>query len=102
MAGLCVPLSTLRPRPCGRRRMTRGQDGSLFLSCAALASATPCRILSRRLPRPLLLFPELRETFSPDGKILAVANYRRGTPPKGGNVEAVSLFEVATGKMLIR
>ena len=43
MAGLCVPLSTLHPRCCHRRRMTRGQDGSLFLSCAALSSATPCR-----------------------------------------------------------
>src|SRR5260370_12537398 len=45
MAGLRVPLSTPHPRPHGRRRMTRGQDGSLDLSCAALASATPCRFI---------------------------------------------------------
>src|SRR5207253_5966762 len=28
---LHVPLPTLRPRPCGRARMTRGQSGSLLL-----------------------------------------------------------------------
>jgi len=44
MAGLRVPLSTLHPRGYPRRRMTRGQDGLLFLSCAALASATLCRL----------------------------------------------------------
>lgn len=32
MVGLCVPLSTLRPCPCGQRRMTRGHRGSLLLS----------------------------------------------------------------------
>src|SRR4029453_630424 len=40
---LCVPLSTLRPHPYEPRRMTRGQNGALLLSCAALSSATPCR-----------------------------------------------------------
>ena len=45
MAGLCIPLSTLRPWCYHHRRMTRGQDGSLFLSCAALSSATPCRFI---------------------------------------------------------
>ena len=34
MAGLCVPLSTLRRRPRGRLRMTRGHCGSLLLQCA--------------------------------------------------------------------
>ena len=43
MAGLRVPLSTLRLRPCGRRRMTRGQDDWLGLSCTTLAFVTLCR-----------------------------------------------------------
>jgi hypothetical protein len=38
MAGLRLPLSTLRRRPRGRHRMTRGQGGSLLLSCIELAS----------------------------------------------------------------
>src|SRR4030067_374889 len=44
MAGLHVPLSTLRDVPCGRStRMTRGQHGSLHLYCEGLAPLTPCR-----------------------------------------------------------
>src|SRR5207249_6456418 len=43
MAGLGVPLSTLRLPPYDRRRMTRGQDGWLGLSCTTLAFATPRR-----------------------------------------------------------
>src|SRR5262245_55965342 len=43
MAGLRVPLSTLRLRPRDRRRMTRGQDDWLGLSCATLSFATLCR-----------------------------------------------------------
>ena len=49
-----VPLSTLRPRCRQRGRMTRGQDGSLLLSCGALASPTSRRFipaLSRRTPQ---------------------------------------------------
>jgi hypothetical protein len=41
----CVPLSTLRLRPCGRRRMTRGHRGSLVLRCGALSSPSPCRFI---------------------------------------------------------
>jgi hypothetical protein len=37
------PLSTLRLRPRGCRRMTRGQCGSLHLHCKRLALSTPCR-----------------------------------------------------------
>ena len=37
MAGPHVPLSTLRPRPHDRRRMTRGPRGSLLLRCETLA-----------------------------------------------------------------
>ena len=40
-----VPLSTLHPRCRHRRRMTRGQDGSLLLHCGALSSPTPCRFI---------------------------------------------------------
>src|SRR5690242_9745710 len=43
MAGLRVPLSTLRRRPCDRQRMTRGRDGWLGLSRVTLAFTTPCR-----------------------------------------------------------
>jgi hypothetical protein len=35
MAGLQSPLSTLRRRPRERRRMTRGQNGSMLLSCSS-------------------------------------------------------------------
>jgi hypothetical protein len=43
MAGLCAPLSTLRPCPHGHKRMTRGQCGSLALHCSGLAPLTSCR-----------------------------------------------------------
>src|SRR5881409_1426712 len=43
MAGLRPPLSTLRLRPRERLRMTRGQGGSLFLSCIELSSTTLCQ-----------------------------------------------------------
>jgi hypothetical protein len=39
--GLLAPLSTLHPRPHGRRRMTRGRCGWLRLHRTALSSATP-------------------------------------------------------------
>ena len=47
MAGLCVPLSTLRLHPRGRLRMTRGRCGSLLLHRSGLAPPTPCRYLRR-------------------------------------------------------
>ena len=40
-----VPLSTLRLPPRDGRRKTRGQDGSLLLSCRALSSPTTCRFI---------------------------------------------------------
>jgi hypothetical protein len=43
MAGLHVPLSTLRRAPRGTLRMTRGQHGSLHLCCEGLAPFAPCR-----------------------------------------------------------
>ena len=38
-----VPLSTLRDLPYDVSRMTRGQDGSLLLSCMTLSFTTHCR-----------------------------------------------------------
>ena len=39
-----MPLSTLRLKPRGFNRKTRGQDGVRFLlSCKALSSSTTCR-----------------------------------------------------------
>ena len=52
IAGPPAPLSTLRPRRHRRRRMTRGQRGSLLLHCGVLSSPTPRRFipaLSRKL-----------------------------------------------------
>ena len=43
MAGLHVPLSTLRVAPRDATRMTRGQHGSLHLCCEGLAPLAPCR-----------------------------------------------------------
>src|SRR5207237_10753043 len=40
-----MPLSTLHPVPHGTRRKTRGQDGSLLLSCGALSSPTARRFI---------------------------------------------------------
>jgi hypothetical protein len=45
MAGLHVPLSTLHVQPCDCPRMTRGQVGSLLLTCATLTFATPRRFI---------------------------------------------------------
>jgi hypothetical protein len=42
---LPVPLSTLRWPPRGWPRMTRGQDGSLLLSCVTLSFTTPRRFI---------------------------------------------------------
>lgn len=43
MAGLHVPLSTLRRAPHDAQRMTRGQHGSQYLCCEGLAPFAPCR-----------------------------------------------------------
>jgi hypothetical protein len=40
-----VPLSTLRPRPHERARMTRGRRGSLIPRRRALPSPSPCRFI---------------------------------------------------------
>jgi len=43
MAGLHVPLPTLRRHPRGCLRTARGRCGSLFLHRSGLAPPTPCR-----------------------------------------------------------
>src|SRR6266849_7815409 len=50
MSRLHVPLSTLRAQPCDWPRMTRGQDGSLCLSCVTLSFTTPRRIIPAHPP----------------------------------------------------
>ena len=42
---LHVPLSTLHDQPCDWPRMTRGQDGSLCLSCVTLSFTAPRRFI---------------------------------------------------------
>ena len=49
-----MPLSTLHPAPRGTRRKTRGQDGSLLLSCGELSSPTVRRFI------PTLALPDVR------------------------------------------
>jgi hypothetical protein len=47
-----MPLSTLRPPPHDDARKTRGQDGSLLLSCRTLSFPTTCRLFRKPVPRP--------------------------------------------------
>src|SRR5437868_11059909 len=47
-----MPLSTLRWLPRGRPRKTRGQDGSLLLSCETLSFSTPLEISPDLVERP--------------------------------------------------
>jgi hypothetical protein len=60
MAGLHVPLSTLHAQPCDCPRMTRGQVGSLLLTCATLTFATPRRFIPAHSP----VVPQLLSGFS--------------------------------------
>ena len=46
----CMYPSTLRLRPHGRRRMTRGHRGSLHLRCRAFSSPPPCRFIPAHAP----------------------------------------------------
>jgi hypothetical protein len=54
---LHVPLSTLLWQPCGRPRMTRGQDGSLLLSCV-VGIELECADFRRRVTSPALSVTE--------------------------------------------
>jgi hypothetical protein len=67
-----VPLSTLRHRPCGRSRMTRGRCGSLCLHRMTLSFTTPCR-LSPALRNVSLVLPGL----SP-GEVYSLFTLRSG------------------------
>ena len=55
MAGLTVPLSTLRNLPRDKPRMTRGQDGSLLLSCIGLSPTITCQFVLAHSPFLLVL-----------------------------------------------
>jgi len=73
MAGLCVPLPTLRPCPCGQRRTARGRCGSLLLHRSGLAPPTPRRSPGALVPkqsRGVTRCPGLLRRFAPrnDGK----------------------------------
>ena len=57
LSRLRVPLSTLRPRPHERRRMTRGHRGSLLLRCRALSSPSHAGVSRRTQPDPPALDP---------------------------------------------
>jgi hypothetical protein len=54
------PCLMLHLRPRGRRRQTRGQDGSLLLSCVALSSTTPCRFIPALSLTPRSSLPAAR------------------------------------------
>src|SRR5262245_10481514 len=63
MAGPRVPLSTLRRRPCDRRRMTRGRGGWLGLPRTTLLFAIPCRSPGALMPeQPAESLPTLHLT----------------------------------------
>src|SRR6266478_5469253 len=71
MAGLHVPLLTLRDQPRGWPRIARGRCGSLVLHRTTLAFATPRRLTRRNLlPAPT---PRLRTRVPRDA-----ANLRQG------------------------
>ena len=56
--GPSMPLSTLHPAPHGTQRKTRGQDGSLLLSCGALSSPTTRRFI------PTLALPTVAAQYA--------------------------------------
>ena len=68
--GPSMPLSTLHPAPRGAWRKTRGQDGSLLLSCGALSSPTARRFI------PTLALPSGRGSGS--GGIFTPSRDRQG------------------------
>jgi len=49
------PLSTLRCTPRDGQRMTRGQDGSLLLSCVGLSPTITCQFVLAHSPDFLLI-----------------------------------------------
>ena len=70
MAGLCVPLSTLRRGPREHLRMTRGRCGSLLLHRKGLAPSTPCRSPGARKCLPVLASDSGHERAMPALRIV--------------------------------
>ena len=107
MAGLHVPLSTLRHAPRDAQRMTRGQHGSLHLCCEGLTPFAPCR--SPGAPDPNLSHPwsealrPSRERITCSMRIRATS-WRRSTnapgddghahrqPRRAASIAAMSIF----------
>jgi hypothetical protein len=77
MSRLHVPLSTLRVQPCDWPRMTRGQDGSLCLSCVTLSFTTPCRFLPAHPPYRRVRIRRFSK-LSPDGPEVRVVVRHKG------------------------
>ena len=73
--GLLVPLSTLHPRPRGRRRMTRGRCGLLGLHRTALSSAAPGQLSGAFPwhPKPVSVVPGTVSVAPGQGDWLVVA-----------------------------
>src|SRR5215212_11707681 len=98
MAGLPVPLPTLRPWPRGQTRTARGRRGSLLLRRIGLSPTTPGRSPGA-LPRPgdQNLLPArpsvpLLEAAEP-ASLALVQNCRLGLGPRhGGAYRAIPSF----------
>jgi hypothetical protein len=84
VAGLCAPLSTLRPHLHRCRRMTRGQCSSLDLHCKRLALSTLCRFRRRtdnvlyQSSLVLSSFQAARRLAAPVTEILHLISYIAG------------------------
>ena len=99
MAGLHVPLPTLRDQPYDWPRMARGRDGSLLLSRTTLSFATPRRLIPALpgSPDPYeLCVAALR---SPDPYLLCVAALRSANALHRGYLS--SLFEPQVGDEIV-
>src|SRR2546425_3497099 len=110
--GPYLPLSTLRGRPYGRSRMTRGRRGSLRLRRMTLSFTAPRRC-DRRTETPMDLDEAMRTTFSareftadplPDAALADILDRARFAP-SGGNRQGWKVIVVrdnATREALAR
>src|SRR5664280_1380682 len=67
MAGLSIPLSTLRCTPHNGQLMTRDQDGLLYLSCIGLSPTITCQFVLAHSP---IVAGIARENYRRSGAIL--------------------------------
>src|SRR5882724_8314147 len=80
-----MPLSTLHPVPHGAQRKTRGQDGSLLLSCGALSSPTARRFI------PTIALPRGRGSVKAAGVDLSLRT--------GGGISKIANLCYAHGRV---